>query len=119
MPRVDGDFVLTTTGEGPARNYAKNKRKLDALLPADMPPWRLHDIRRSCASGMAALGINLPVIEKIMNHSSGSFAGIVGVYQKHSFADEKRRALEAWGNFVTELVANAPRQNVVRIREAR
>ena len=34
-------------------------------------------------SGMARLGINLPVIEKVLNHTSGSFAGIVGVYQKH------------------------------------
>jgi hypothetical protein len=49
---------------------------------------------------MARLGINLPVIEKVLNHASGSFAGIVGVYQRHSFADEKRRALEAWGGFV-------------------
>ena len=66
---------------------------------------------------MARLGINLPVIEKVLNHSSGSFAGIVGVYQKHSFADEKRRALDAWGNFVTELTSNRPRKNVVRLGE--
>jgi hypothetical protein len=68
-----------------------------------MPPWRLHDLRRTVASGMARLGINLPVIEKIMNHTSGSFAGIVGVYQRHTFAEEKRAALETWGQFVTGL----------------
>jgi len=59
------------------------------------------------------------VIEKVLNHSSGSFAGIVGVYQKHSFADEKRRALDAWGAFVADLVADQPRENVVRLNEAR
>ena len=77
--------MLTTDGKSPASNYSANKRRLDALLPADMPPWWLHDLRRTAASGMARLGINLPVIEKVLNHTSGSFAGIVGVYQRHNF----------------------------------
>jgi integrase len=115
LPRIGDRFVLTTNGDAPSSNYGKNKRKLDALLPADMAAWRLHDLRRGVASGMARLGINLPVIEKVLNHSSGSFAGIVGVYQRHSFADEKRRALDAWAAFITDLVAVEPRQNVVRL----
>jgi integrase len=120
-PRIaSSPFVLTTNGgASPASGYSKNKRRLDALLPADMPPWRLHDLRRSCASGLARLGINLPVIEKVLNHSSGSFAGIVGVYQKHSFADEKRAALEAWGSFVTAVVEGKPASKVVRLRGKR
>jgi integrase len=118
VPHTPGSpFVFTTNGgASPASGYSKNKRRLEALLPSDMPAWRLHDLRRSCASGMARLGINLPVIEKVLNHSSGSFAGIVGVYQKHSFADEKRRALETWGNFVTALVEGKPASKVVRLR---
>jgi integrase len=112
-------FVLTTNGgASPASGYSKNKRRLDALLPADMPAWRLHDLRRTCASGLARLGINLPVIEKVLNHSSGSFAGIVGVYQKHSFADEKRQALQTWGDFLTALIAGMPGK-VVRLRGRR
>lgn len=106
LPRIQGSpFVLTTNGSSPASSYSKNKRRLDALLPPDMPPWRLHDLRRTAASGMARLGINLPVIEKVLNHSSGSFAGIVGVYQRHGFADEKREALEVWGDHVAQLIA--------------
>jgi integrase len=73
-----------------------------------MPPWRLHDLRRTVASGMARLGLNLPVIEKVLNHSSGSFAGIVSVYQRHSFADEKRAALDLWGRHVERLIAVKP-----------
>jgi integrase len=105
VPRItESPFVFTTNGgASPASGYSKGKRRIDALLPADMPPWRLHDLRRTCASGLARLGINLPVIEKVLNHASGSFAGIVGVYQKHSFADEKRRALEAWGRHIQKL----------------
>src|SRR5262249_13885400 len=117
VPRIaESNFVFTTAGTTVFSGYSKSKRRLDALLPKDMPPWRLHDIRRSAASGMARLGINLPVIEKILNHSSGSFAGIVGVYQRHSFAEEKRAALEAWGNFVEALVEGKPASKVVRLR---
>lgn len=108
-----GRFVLTTTGEKSSNNYSKNKRRLDALLPTDMPSWRLHDLRRTAASGMARLGVNLPVIEKVLNHTSGTFGGIVGVYQRHSFADEKRQALDAWGKFVIDLVGGKPISNVV------
>jgi integrase len=118
LPRIGDRFVLTISGEAPSSNYAKNKRRLDALLDADMPPWRLHDARRAVASGMARLGISLPVIEKCLNHVSGSFSGIVSVYQKHSFADEKRLAFDVWGAFITDLISNHPRQNVVRL-EAR
>jgi integrase len=116
LPRIGDRYVLTTSGEVAVSGYSKGKKRLDALLPPDMPPWRLHDLRRSVASGMARLGINLPVIEKVLNHTSGSFRGIVGVYQRHSFADEKRRALDAWGAFVADLVSDHPQQNVVRLK---
>jgi integrase len=119
LPRIGDEYVLTTNGASPSSGYAKGKRRLDALLPPDMPTWRLHDLRRTTASGMARLGINLPVIEKVLNHSSGSFGGIVAVYQKHNFADEKRHALEAWGRFVADLVNEQPRKNVVALRKGR
>jgi integrase len=119
VPRIAGSpYILTTNGAAPSSGFAKNKRKLDGLLPADMTPWRLHDLRRTAASGMARLGINLPVIEKVLNHASGSFAGVVGIYQRHSFADEKRAALEAWGRHVNALVSGKPAK-VVRLREKR
>jgi hypothetical protein len=54
----------------------------------------------------------------VLNHASGSFAGIVGVYQKHEFSEEKRRALDAWGGFVAGLAGAKARKNVVRLRKA-
>jgi len=102
----------------PANGYSQGKRRIDALLPTGIPHWTLHDLRRTCASGMARLGINLPVIEKVLNHASGSFAGVVGIYQRHSFADEKRAALEAWGRHVDALVSDKPAR-VVGLREKR
>ena len=68
----------------------------------EVPRWVLHDLRRSAATGMAKIGVALPVIEKILNHKSGVFRGVVSVYQKHDFADEKRAALDAWGRHVEQ-----------------
>jgi hypothetical protein len=68
-----------------------------------IPEWVIHDLRRSVASGMARLGINLPIIEKPLNHVSGSFAGVVGIYQRHDFAQERRVALGVWARHVVGL----------------
>jgi integrase len=107
VPRIGDRFVFTLNGTAPINGFGKDKDRLDALLPG-MPAWVIHDLRRTVASGMARLGINLPVIEKVLNHVSGSFAGIVGVYQRHDFADEKRKALDLWASHVAELVASKP-----------
>jgi integrase len=115
LPRI-AEFVFTINGLNPIRGTHLAKRRIDKLAPP-MPSWVLHDIRRTVASGMARLGINLPVIEKLLNHVSGSFAGIVGVYQRHSFADEKRAAMQAWANFVQALVTDAP-ANVIALSMA-
>jgi hypothetical protein len=64
-----------------------------------------HDIRRSTASGLQRLGVPLVVTEKILNHQSGSLAGIVKVYQRHEYAAEKRAALERWAAHVEGLVS--------------
>jgi integrase len=117
VPRFnDCPLVFTISGTTVFSGYSKCKSRLDGSL--SMPHWTLHDLRRTAASGMARLNINLPVIEKVLNHSSGSFAGIVGVYQKHTFAEEKRKALETWGAFVSDLVSGKP-DKVVRLREKR
>ena len=78
--------------------------KKEAGANVKIEPWRLHDLRRTVASGMAKIGIDLPVIEKVLNHKSGSFGGIVGVYQHHGYDKEKRAALEAWARHLTAIV---------------
>ena len=110
-------FVFTTTGRTPVSGFSRAKRQLDAAMKDAghvAPEFRLHDLRRTAASGMAALGVALPVIEKILNHVSGSFAGIVSVYQKHEYAAEKAEALQRWATHVHGLVA--PTDKVVPIR---
>lgn len=99
------DLLFTTTGRTPPSGFSKAKAKLDANLPA-LPHWRFHDLRRTCASGMAALGILPNVIERILNHQSGSNAGLVGVYQRHHYRAERRDATLAWGDYVKNLVGD-------------
>lgn len=124
LPRVSSKagYIFTTNGTMPVSGFARAKQRLDEALrnfSPDMPPWVIHDLRRTFASGAAKLGINLPVIEKVLNHVSGSFRGIVGVYRRHSFADEKRDALEAWGRFVETLLNGNSASNVVGLVAAR
>jgi integrase len=114
MPRIAGvqDFVFTTNGKTAVSGFSRAKARIDAALP-DVPQWILHDLRRTAASGMARLGVQLPVIEKVLNHVSGSFAGIVGVYQHHAFADEKKQALDVWARHVEALTSGKPADNVI------
>jgi integrase len=66
--------------------------------------WQLHDIRRTFASNLAALGVPLPTIEKLLNHVSGSFGGIVSVYQRYNWLPEMRDAMRKWEARLGELV---------------
>ncbi|MGC1860054.1 MAG: site-specific integrase [Methylocystis sp.] len=66
--------------------------------------WTLHDLRRTFATNLAALGVRLEVTEKLLNHVSGSFGGIVGVYQRHGFQEEMRAAVLAWEARITTLL---------------
>jgi integrase len=97
------DLLFSTTGKTPVSGFSKEKTAIIDQVGFD--DWWLHDLRRTMASGMARLGVSLPVIEKILNHTSGSFRGVVGIYQRHSYADEKRAALDLWGAHVARLVA--------------
>ena len=82
--------------------WSKAKRRLDAAIgDAIVEPWTLHDLRRSMATGLAGLGIALPVIERLLNHTSGVFGGIVQVYQKHDFIPEREAALTRWADFLS------------------
>src|SRR4029078_5777505 len=91
---------------GFSRAKTRIDRAIERARPSSEPllRWTFHDLRRTVASGMARLRIDMHVVEKVLNHSSGSFAGIVGVYQRHTFAEEKREALQVWGNFVQQLI---------------
>jgi integrase len=115
QPRIaDSPLVFTgRTGATAVSGLSKAKARLDRLMTG-VGPWRTHDVRRSVASGLQRLGVPLPVTEKILGHESGSFAGIVGVYQRHEYRAERRAAMEGWARHVEGLVSGRA-DNVERL----
>ena len=103
LPHI-GDFVFTSNGQTPFSGFAKSKKRLDEL--SSVTDWRLHDIRRTVTSGMAQLGIAPHIADKILNHQSGTISGVAAVYQRHEFLDERKTALDAWGNYTQALLVN-------------
>jgi integrase len=103
IPRTAGcNFVFTANGKGAFKGHHLLKPRLDKLMPT-VTPKVMHDIRRTVATGMAKLGVTLPVVEKLLNHVSGSFAVIVGVYQLFDYADQKRAAVELWAKHIEQI----------------
>ena len=103
LARIAGsDFVFTTTGKTPISGWSRAKEKL-----GDVASWRIHDLRRTAATGLQKLGTPLPVTESILGHVAGSRAGVVGVYQRYDYADEKRTALEEWAKHVETLTVES------------
>jgi integrase len=101
-----------------APHFDRLKREIDARM-GDVPKWVVHDLRRSVASGMARIGIAVPVIEKILAHRSGTFRGIVGTYQRHSFLPEMAAAMQRWGDHIERLVSGRKPAKVVRLHSTK
>jgi len=103
--KKQGPQVFAFHGTKPFQDFAPAKRKLDDL--SSVTGWRLHDLRRTCVSGMARLGIAPHVADKILNHQSGTISGVAAVYQRHEFLSERKDALERWGAHVAKIVTEA------------
>lgn len=104
-----GRVFATSSGAG-FTAYAKGKKKLDRLIEKDaspMDPWRLHDLRRTLATGMQRLGVRFEVTEALLNHVSGSRAGVAGIYQRHDWKPEKAAALDAWNAHLMTILQDA------------
>ncbi len=80
-----------------------------------MAGWRLHDLRRTCASGVARLGTAPHVIEKVLNHSSGAISGVAVVYNRYAYTEEKRAALATWARAL-EAIVRPGEGNVVLLK---
>ncbi|MCP3386186.1 integrase arm-type DNA-binding domain-containing protein [Bradyrhizobium sp. CCGUVB4N] len=125
----DSSFVLTTTGTTPVSGFSKAKGHLDKAImqvsreeaeklgadPVTIEPWRIHDLRRSTASGMQRLRVGVAVVEKLLNHVSGTFGGIVGIYQRDDLLEERRQALNLWADHIVSLNVERP-SNVFPIK---
>lgn len=101
---------------GISRAVNRLRRGLAEAVDADVADWSLHDIRRTVATGLQKLGVAFQVTEAVLNHKSGSKAGVAGVYQRHDYAKEKRIALDRWAAHVVRLVEGKGGGNVVALR---
>ena len=100
---ANGDLVFTTDGAHPVAIGSKIKRRLDAAM--QIPAWRIHDLRRTAATGMAEIGIAPHIVEACLNHVSGAKAGVAGTYNRAAYAPEKKMALERWAAHIDGLVS--------------
>lgn len=102
----DSDFVFPSPkGDGPIGSGAGTKGMQRARPTFDVADFRVHDLRRTAATGMAELGISPHTISLVLNHMSARTGTITSaVYVKYSYDKEKREALEAWGRRLEELV---------------
>jgi integrase len=124
---VGTGYVFTTTGVSPVSGWSKTKKRLDEKMlevatkdkpDAVIPVWVTHDLRRTCATGLQKLGVRLEVTEAVLNHASGARAGIVAVYQRHQYLEEKREALEKWSAHVERIISGQA-ADVIALRRAR
>src|SRR5712671_4842174 len=97
-----GPLVFSLFGTKRFQHFTYAKRRLDQL--SGVTGWRIHDLRRTCVSGMARLGVAPHVADKILNHQTGTISGVAAVYQRHEFLAERRAALDLWGAHVAAIV---------------
>ncbi|HWJ68949.1 MAG TPA: tyrosine-type recombinase/integrase [Sphingobium sp.] len=97
---VDCDYVFTTTRRSPVSGFSKALRWLHKH--SETSDWHMHDLRRTAASGMARAGVAPYVIEKVLNHVSGTISGVAAVYNRYGYDAERCAAMDKWGARLAE-----------------
>jgi integrase len=101
--------IFTPTGKSPIAAFDQHKTAFDAKCP--IAHWTIHDLRRTAPSLMSRAGVNADHAERAIGHVIG---GIRGIYDRHEFYEEKKRAFEALAAQI-ERILN-PQDNVVPMR---
>ena len=108
VPKIENcPYVFPANRNMPLSGFSKVKQRLDAAMlasarkergdAATVEPWRLHDLRRTCATGMAGIGIVPHVVEAALNRLSGARTGVAGSLQSATYEPEKPRSVGALG----------------------
>ena len=105
QPRRNSSAFLFSDTKG-FKGWDQGKIRLDRRL--GIAEWRLHDLRRTCATGMAELGIQPHIIEAVLNHVSGHKAGVAGIYNRARYVDEMRSALQRWADHLYQITQVDP-----------
>ena len=96
---VGGKYVMNGS-DRPMGDHSSTKAK---IAPA-ISPWTLHDLRRSFASGLQKLGVAPHIVELALNHRSGTFRGVAGIYQRHRYENEVHEAFELWSRHIAAVI---------------
>jgi integrase len=129
QPTIDGsDYVFSSRAKTPFSGFSKSKAALDKAVLAAMqkrakkgakvepiPNWTLHDLRRTAKTLMARAGVRPDISERVLGHV---IAGVEGTYDRHSYADEKREALEKLVTMIERILSPLP-SNVHSLNERR
>ena len=95
IPKGDDYLFPSRDTDGlPFSGYSPSKIHFDKKIK--IAHWTIHDLRRTFATNLAALGTAIHVTEKLLNHISGTVSGVAAVYNRYSYLDEMRAAIEAW-----------------------
>jgi integrase len=82
-----------------------------------IPPWSIHDLRRTALTGMARLGVAPIILGHVANHRTTTRAGVtLAVYSQYTYDKEKRLALDLWSERLTASIASSRSADVVAMR---
>lgn len=109
LPRFDGPFIFTSTdGQRPVSGFSKAKKALDEKIlenEGKVAPWRIHDLRRTAATAMASNRVPPHVLSALLNHSAGTAQGVLAIYNRFRYLEERRAALQQWADYLTGLTS--------------
>jgi len=119
LDRLPASDQFIFWGRTPARainGWSVAKRRIDELCGVE--DWRIHDLRRTAATGMARLGFDPHIVERVLNHATSTAGPLARVYQRHAYEDEKRQALEAWAVEVEHISQQASHSDRSEVSQA-
>ena len=105
IPTREGRDLIFGEAAGPFSGWSKSKERLDRR--SGVSSWTLHDLRRTVVTGMAEIGVQPHIVEAVVNHVSGHKAGVAGIYNRATYAEEKRTALQKWAEHLGSIVDTA------------
>jgi integrase len=97
-------FPARGVSGNPFNGWSKSKAVFDKV--SGVTDWTLHDLRRTFATRLAELGVAPHIIERLLNHVSGTISGITAVYNRARYEKECRDAIQLWEAHLTKLFAD-------------
>ncbi len=98
-------FPAATNFEKPFSGWAWHKARFDETL-GGVAPFTIHDLRRTFATVHAKISTPIHVTEKLLNHVSGTISGVAAVYNRHSYTDEMKMAVDEYDKYIANLISS-------------